>query len=725
MDYSLAIGIDKYSDILLDETPYAERDASEFCNVMESQFVLTENRLLVGKDATRDNISNHLELIASKVRENDRVFFFFAGHGSNIYNEPRLSCYDSKSDAQKNVMTWYDLNNVMGKIAEKRANLICFIDACNSSINYSPRGEAKEAKYNCNYIYVFSSANHCEEANSDKLLEHGIWTHFLLEALQGDKEALVNNALTNTSLQNYLNEKVVKYYTDKGEAPCQIPQAWGKASREFTIKMYDKEMRKDKKEICIKDIYFGTVDADNEIKEEPNKFVRNYFDLNGVSECLFNKDNIQFVIGRKGTGKTYTGMYLQQVSEGKVKYLAMDSFDYKALNTLAQVGDGYEQYVLPWRYFILSQFLIHINNIMHNEEIREILSELYGRKATVQQILHRKFKKGIQFANTDIAEKWKKELAKSDDHFQLQDIAQIFAFLIEDNINQKYLLILDGLDEKINENSNYKDMMNGLIWAIKGINSEMYENSLNIKVAAFFRKDVFEFVQGANTAKIAIGSTVNLDWVSDFDDKKKYPLYEFMNIRYKNCLEEQGIVTDNAEIIDILPPYVKVVGENVDTWDWILNFTTYKPRDVVKLLGECRKKCINNEKQITQDILWEAQPEYSKYLVKELKNELYGFIREDLIDAIFEKLQSMGKGWKDYQFIKGIITRSANSINYELKNEKINEIINKLYETGVLGIQLSNEHEHWYYRRYVKVTDYIERSKYKLHQGLWKELTIW
>ena len=83
-----------------------------------------------------------------------------------------------------------------------------------------------------------------------------------------------------------------------------------------------------------------------------------------------------------------------------------------------------------------------------------------------------------------------------------------------------------------------------------------------------------------------------------------------------------------------------------------------KPRDVVKLSSECGKKCTENETKITEQIFWEAQPEYSKYFIKELKNELYGFIDEELINAIFEKMQTMRKGWKDYSFLKTIIIQS-------------------------------------------------------------------
>ena len=213
MDYSLSIGIDEYSDVLLINTPYAENDALTYKDTMNEQFELEDNILLVGQEATKENIIAQLDKIVSKIQENDRLFFYFAGHGSNVYNEPRLACYNSQNNAKKDIFTWYDLNDVMGKIAEKKANLICFIDACGSTVNYSPRGNVQGNDTDSKYIYVFSAANYGENANSDKNLEHGIWTYFLLEALNGAKEALENNKLTNNSLQNFLNEQVTDYYS--------------------------------------------------------------------------------------------------------------------------------------------------------------------------------------------------------------------------------------------------------------------------------------------------------------------------------------------------------------------------------------------------------------------------------------------------------------------------------------------------------------------------------
>ena len=68
------------------------------------------------------------------------------------------------------------------------------------------------------------------------------------------------------------------------------------------------------------------------------------------------------------------------------------------------------------------------------------------------------------------------------------------------------------------------------------------------------RRDVFEFVSGANTNKIANGSAVTLNWINESEDKESYPLYEFINKRIKNSTSK------NIELKDILPEYVKSKG---------------------------------------------------------------------------------------------------------------------------------------------------------------------
>ena len=113
-------------------------------------------------------------------------------------------------------------------------------------------------------------------------------------------------------------------------------------------------------------------------------------------------------------------------------------------------------------------------------------------------------------------------------------------------------------------------------------------------------------------------------------------------------------------------------------------------------------------------------------MIAELENELYGFINENIIKSLFNELHSMGKKWNSYDVVKGIINKCANKNNISLKNNgEVNNVILKLYEVGVIGIKIPNEHEHWSYRRTIRIEDYLEKSEFKVHRGLWKGLSIW
>lgn len=96
-----------------------------------------------------------------------------------------------------------------------------------------------------------------------------------------------------------------------------------------------------------------------------------------------------------------------------------------------------------------------------------------------------------------------------------------------------------------------------------------------------------------------------------------------------------------------------------------------------------------------------------------------------MIEEIFNRFQSMKMNWRDYKFLKTIINKCAVMLKRVISDEYVKSVINYFYMSGVFGVMLQNGHEQWYYRRNMKINDYIETSKYKLHQGLWKVLSIW
>jgi hypothetical protein len=88
------------------------------------------------------------------------------------------------------------------------------------------------------YLGAFLSCSPGEKSYPSNALGHGIWTHFLLEALAGRApDALARDRwLTGESLQNYLRQEVPRYITrEMSMRATQTPQAILSASNSFRI----------------------------------------------------------------------------------------------------------------------------------------------------------------------------------------------------------------------------------------------------------------------------------------------------------------------------------------------------------------------------------------------------------------------------------------------------------------------------------------------------------
>ena len=77
--YAVVIGINTYSSLRWPKLNYARKDAEAIASVMKVQgYDVVE---LYDAKATRASIISILGDLAKKLHTNDRVFFFFAGHG--------------------------------------------------------------------------------------------------------------------------------------------------------------------------------------------------------------------------------------------------------------------------------------------------------------------------------------------------------------------------------------------------------------------------------------------------------------------------------------------------------------------------------------------------------------------------------------------------------------------------------------------------------------------
>jgi hypothetical protein len=129
----VVIGINKYYKTI--NVEYADRSAKLFSRVLSKVLgVPTENiTLLLDEEATSGSIKTRIRHIGRKLKKDERLFFFYAGHGIPAQNQrgaPFILAHDmdtgfaSHDEDMKLSNIWKDLT------ASGNGEVVAFLDSC-------------------------------------------------------------------------------------------------------------------------------------------------------------------------------------------------------------------------------------------------------------------------------------------------------------------------------------------------------------------------------------------------------------------------------------------------------------------------------------------------------------------------------------------------------------------------------------------------------------------
>lgn len=229
--YALIVGIEKYenglstvayalakkegydiSQYFLD-LKYTENDAFKFQMFLQSPeggYTPKENIIFLSEDqASSRNIKQSLDVIMSKANSNDRVIFYFSGHGI-----PKGLCaYNATTDGL-NIITRNDIEYRFKRTNAKHKILIA--DACFSGNLRGTRGAVNDkiktfdqSLLNSKGGYaVLQSAGNDEYAQEDPTIKQGFFSFYLLEGLYGKADFNKDKIVTVKEAHRYLSQKV-------------------------------------------------------------------------------------------------------------------------------------------------------------------------------------------------------------------------------------------------------------------------------------------------------------------------------------------------------------------------------------------------------------------------------------------------------------------------------------------------------------------------------------
>ncbi len=138
--------------------------------------------LYVGNyEFTPNNILQRIQQVVDKMKDNDSILFFYAGHGMVYKDEAYLVLPDTdKSDISVTALRVGDVDKILSK---KTKSSIMILDACHSGID-DVRGKSFAECITESMSCVFSACTKNQCSYSLKELEQGIFTYSLCEQLK-------------------------------------------------------------------------------------------------------------------------------------------------------------------------------------------------------------------------------------------------------------------------------------------------------------------------------------------------------------------------------------------------------------------------------------------------------------------------------------------------------------------------------------------------------------
>jgi len=229
--WAVVIGINSYTHVA--KLSYAVNDAREFYRILvEENRVPAENvtLLLDGKAALHTLRSVLGTTLKKKAGKEDMVIIYFAGHGATERDtmspdgdglEKYLLPVDADpEDLYASALPMRELSHIFNRLRSDR--LVFIADACYSgatggrtiSITDGLRARISDKfldRISSGKGRIILTASGANEVSAEKPeLKHGVFTHFLIQGLEGAADANRDGLITVDEIYNYVSTKVAR-----------------------------------------------------------------------------------------------------------------------------------------------------------------------------------------------------------------------------------------------------------------------------------------------------------------------------------------------------------------------------------------------------------------------------------------------------------------------------------------------------------------------------------
>ena len=215
--YAVIVGIADYAGDSKSDLTYTVRDAQLFCDFLMSQEggKVPADHIYILKDskASKANILFYTRKLFAKAGEDDRVIFFFSGHGSAGYLLP----YDAILSSS-NWLSYEEVKSLF-RCAKAKTKLM-YADACYSG-DFKNTFTKKVRNKNISVrrssdIAIMLSCGDNQYSMETSSLRQGVFSYFLVKGLKGAADRDSNKLITIQELFYYVCRETQQYAKNKG-----------------------------------------------------------------------------------------------------------------------------------------------------------------------------------------------------------------------------------------------------------------------------------------------------------------------------------------------------------------------------------------------------------------------------------------------------------------------------------------------------------------------------
>ncbi|RZL12399.1 MAG: hypothetical protein EOO89_19630, partial [Pedobacter sp.] len=214
--YALVIGIQDYKDPSINDLDQPIADATSLVNTLSSKYTFDQQNITLLKNPSRSEMFQALEALSQKVKPEDNLLIFYAGHG---YWDPiRKQGYWFPADAGRtDRSTWLtnaDLKEYISSIPSKHTLLIT--DACFAGSIFKTRAIAANAPRAIRELYEMPSRKAMTSGTLKEVPDNSVFIQYLVKRLNFNTETYLSaeklySSFRDAVINNSANGQVPQY----------------------------------------------------------------------------------------------------------------------------------------------------------------------------------------------------------------------------------------------------------------------------------------------------------------------------------------------------------------------------------------------------------------------------------------------------------------------------------------------------------------------------------